>query len=756
MEENYQSKVKSLAQNLSGWLTILTAVFILIFSATRAEAQITLVKNKRSSYQIVLPASPSPEEKRAAEFLNKHLEKISGCTLPVTYTDRPRGKYLIIIQKSPRLKQPDDFRVYSRGPRLYILGGQGKGCIYGLAEILERYFCLRYYSPDYVVIHPSDNLKLPALDLYGHSPNTYRNVHGQFSQDPDYRDFHRLHTIDDMFARGFYVHTFQKLVPWQDYFEKHPEYFACINGRSVIDQLCPSNPELQQLIIKKLEQEMKAQPGMKVWSVSQNDNYSYCRCDNCQKIMEEEGSPAGPILRLVNAVASRFPDKIISTLAYQYSRRPPRITRPLDNVQIMLCSIELNRSKPIAEDPTSVSFIQDLEGWSGLTKNIYLWDYTVNFAHSYSPFPNLHTLKPNIQLFLKYGVRQHFQQSNTGTGHEFSELKSYLLAKLLWNPETDVDSIIKEFTDGYYGPAAPWIRRYIYHLQSEILKTGEWLDLYGPPNNHRDTFLSAENIRAYNEYFDRAEEAVADQPDYLLHVRTARMSLQYAEIEIAKADMFGPRGWYQEINGDFVPKQHLLDSLAKFHDTALKIKAAPINESGLSCEEYYRLSKRFLETQVKGNLAFRKKVSASPPPDTRYSGGDLSLLTNGVRGANDYKVHLLGWEGQDFELQLDLEKAVEASVIEISTLWDARSWILHPASISCYVSKDGINFDLIGSHKYEDDQRKAEISQIWSFPVNNRQFRFVKFEIQGTLKLFDWHPSAGGKSWVFVDEIVVR
>ncbi|MGQ9802028.1 MAG: DUF4838 domain-containing protein [Candidatus Saccharicenans sp.] len=737
-------------------LLILAAFFTFFFPLLKAEAQVTLVKNKKSSYRIVLQAHPSPEEKRAAEFFNQHLQKISGLTLPVISTDKPEGKYLVIIQKSSELPQPDDFRVFTHGQHLYILGGQGKGCVYGVAEILERYFGIRYYSPDYVVIPQESTLILPVLNFSGHSPNIYRNVNGQFSQDPDYRDFHRLHTVEDMFARGYYVHTFQKLIPWQEYFREQPEYFAWLNDKRVIDQLCPSNPEVKELIIRKLEQEMKAQPEKKVWSLSQNDNFSYCQCENCQKIIEEEGSPSGPILRLVNAVAAHFPDKIISILAYQFSRQAPKITRPAANVQIMLCTIELNRSQPIAEDQSSLSFIQDLKDWSALTENIYLWDYTVNFAHSLSPFPNLHTLKPNIKLFMRYGVRQHFQQSNTGTGHEFSELKNHLLARLLWNPEADVDSLIKEFTDGYYGPAAPWIRRYLYHLQSEILKTGEWLDIYGPPNNHQDTFLSAENIRAYNEYFDRAEEAVAGQPDYLLHVRTARMALQYAEMEIAKADMFGPRGWYQEINGEFVPKPHLINSLEKFYDTAAKVKAAPVNESGLTCEEYYRLTRRFLETQVKGNLAFRKKVAASPLPAAKYSGGNLDLLTNGVRGANDYKVHWLGWEGQNFELLLDLEKTVEASVIEISTLWDAKSWILHPVSVSCYVSKDGINFELIGSQKYAEDQRQAEVSKIWSFQAGDRQFRLVRFEVQGTLKLYDWHPSAGGKYWVFVDEIVVR
>jgi hypothetical protein len=33
---------------------------------------------------------------------------------------------------------------------------------------------------------------------------------------------------------------------------------------------------------------------------------------------------------------------------------------------------------------------------------------------------------------------------------------------------------------------------------------------------------------------------------------------------------------------------------------------------------------------------------------------------------------------------------------------------------------------------------------------------YVRFFIEGTKHLPDWHASAGGLSWVFVDEIVVR
>jgi hypothetical protein len=552
------------------------------------------------------------------------------------------------------------------------------------------------------------------------------------------------------------VHTFNRLVPWQEYFQTHPEYFSMMNGKRNIDQLCLTNPEVLKLVIAKLEKDMAEQPDKLYWSVSQNDNFSYCQCDNCKKIIDEEGSPSGPVIRFVNEVAKHFPTKIISTLAYQYSRHAPSITKPEGNVQVMLCTIELNRSKSIEQDPGSQSFVKDIVDWGKICKHIYLWDYTIDFAHSVSPFPNLHVLQPNLQFFVKNNVREQFQQSNSMKGQEFAELKLYLISRLMWNPAINSDSVTAEFLKGYYGNAAPWIKKYMDQLQNELVKSGDGLDIYGHPVSHRNSFLSAANINDYNNYFDQAVKAISKDSALLMHVKISRLPLQYATMEIGKNDMFGTRGWYTESNGDFIVVDKMTQMLEDFNNTCLAANVTRLNESGLTPKDYYESTKRFINIQVKGNMAFRKKVSADTAPSPNYSNGDLSYLTNGVRGASDYKVHWLGWEGKDVNLILDLDKPVNASSIEISSLYDPKSWILHPASVSCFVSENGTDFTAVGKIEVAGDQKKEEVTRVYNFKAPAKGFRYVKFEVKGTLHLFDWHPSAGGNSWVFIDEIVVR
>ena len=667
-----------------------------------------------------------------------------------------------VLSSSLSSLRPDGFLVGTSTGNLYVASGGGKGVIYGVVHMLEKYFGCRRFSPTAEVFPPGDDLALGCLFEADNPVNEVRVVNGEFALDPDYLDWMRLNDHRDLYGVGYYVHTFQRLVPWQTYFAAHPEYFALMNGKRIIDQPCLSRPEVFDIAVTRLREEMAAQPDRRIWSVSQNDNSSYCQCPECLKVIEEEGSPAGPVLRFVNRVAALFPDKTISTLAYQYSRPAPLLTRPAPNVEVMLCTIELNRSLPIAEDPSSVSFVRDIGAWSRICGNLYLWDYTVNFSHHVSPFPNLHVLQPNIRFFVDHGVRKHFQQTNTSPGHELSELKAYILARLLWNPRADVDAMTKEFLDGYYGKAGWFIGRYIKALGAALRRSGAKLDIYEPPAVHAGDHLSAADVASYNDLFDRAEAAAAGDPEFLVRVRTARLPLMYAILEIGKNDMFGPRGFYKEKDGRFVAEPRMVRLIDDFSERCRAGGVRTLSESGLTPEAYREGVKRFIDVQVEGNLAFRKPVAADPSPSPKYAGGDTAALTNGVRGASDFKVHWVGWEGVDATLTLDLGEPAAAREIALSTLSDQKSWILHPDRVTCSVSSDGFSFREVGTRAVTGDHQGEDSIRAfsWSEDLTERgsfgPVRFVRFHVEGTKCLPDWHPSAGGLSWVFIDEIVVR
>lgn len=274
----------------------------------------------------------------------------------------------------------------------------------------------------------------------------------------------RLEEPNETFVPRMWVHTFDRILPSSRFGKEHPEYYSFINGKRIIgdhSQWCLTNPNVLKAAVCQLDSIFKANPGVKMISVSQNDgNNSFCKCDNCKKVNEYEGAPSGSIIRFMNELARRFPDKEFSTLAYTYSVQPPKHTKPLPNVNIMLCNIGCKREVPLTDNISGQKFMKVLKGWSEISDNIFVWDYGINFHNYISPFPNFHIIQKNMQLFKEHHVTMHFSQVNGYKGADFAEMRAYMLGKLMWNPYLDADSLMLSFMNGYYGKAAKYLYQY--------------------------------------------------------------------------------------------------------------------------------------------------------------------------------------------------------------------------------------------------------------------------------------------------------
>jgi hypothetical protein len=525
-------------KSLKSILLVLISSFLICSCNT--PQPIKLVTDSKSEYAIVIPADPNWQELRAATLLQEYIHRVSQCKLPIVEKIEEGGKG-IFIEENEVIKY-DGFRINTdKDGSIYINGSKSKGCIYGVIAILDKYIGCHLYTPDFKIIPQTKDIQLPIIELADSSVNENRMIHlndDSYSQDQDLLDWHRI-SVEYKFAH----HSFNNLVPWEKYFNDHPEYYSLVNGKRTPEQLCLSNKEVLELVIETLGERIKAHPETEYWSVAQNDNEPYCECGECKKIMDEELSPSGPVIRFVNEVAKQFPDKIIQTYAYRYSQPAPAKVKPEENVQITLCSILANRSRPIASDTTESSrtFMTDLVDWGKISNRICVWDYTCNFSYYAAPHPNFHTLQPNIQLFVENNVVDHFQQADIRKGDSFSELKLYLISQLLWNPYIDFSEAMDEFLQAYYGDAAIWIRKYIELMQSELIKSGDNLGIYDSPLLHQHSYLSEENIETYYAYLEKAREAVKNDPTLLRHVAMVRSQIDFAVVEIAKANMFGSR-----------------------------------------------------------------------------------------------------------------------------------------------------------------------------------------------------------------------
>lgn len=173
---------------------------------------------------------------------------------------------------------------------------------------------------------------------------------------------------------------------------------------------------------------------------------------------------------------------------------------------------------------------QELLDWKEICRNVFLWDYCVQFRNLVSPFPNLRVLGPNLRFFAENNVRSLFSQCNREIGGEFHELRGYLLAKLMWDPYADERQILTDFLNGYYKQAAPMILRYIDLIHDEMEKAGGELNIFGGPLDGKDSWLREELFRQYEDLFEQAAAAAGNDRDVLFRVRTAAMPVYYAGI----------------------------------------------------------------------------------------------------------------------------------------------------------------------------------------------------------------------------------
>jgi hypothetical protein len=512
-------------------------------------------------------------------------------------------------------------------------------------------------------------------------------------------------------------------------------------------------------MVEELRNRIKENPEAKIWSVSQNDNYYNCQCALCSKIDEDEGSPAGSLLSFVNKIAREFPDKIISTLAYQYTRKPPKTIRPEKNVNIMLCSIEAERNKSLAEDTSGDSFINDLAEWSQLTNNIIVWDYVVQFTNLISPFPNFHVLQPNIQSFHKYSVPMIFEQgAGKREGTELNELRTYLIAKLLWNPYLNIDSLMNDFLQGYYGKAGKYIREYIDLMTDELIESNAQLLIYGNPVTSIKDYLKPGLIKKYNYIFDNAEQSVVNNSDYLERVKTARLPLKYAMLEQAKVIGEGDSGLIiQDQAGNYKTNLKIINLLEEFSAGCKKVGNVYVNEKQLDIDTYKHKYEELLSKTMKNPIGLFKPVKYLIEPSPKYPANGEKTLTDGLRGDDNYFFNWHGFEGDDMEVVLNLQKPAKIKKISVDFLQIILSWIFLPTQIEISISDDGANFKNISNIKNEESLERGDVF-IHTFvsefePV---QTNYIKVKAYNIKICPPWHAGYPYKAWIFTDEIVVE
>jgi hypothetical protein len=509
----------------------------LICSDARA---VGLAREGASDYVIVIREDASDAERSAADELSRYLGEVTGAKLAIVGKSDPSAADSPKIVISPQDLGPDGIAVKTVGRDVHLSGTLPRGPLYAVYTFLENHVGIRWWTSAESTIPRKPTLTIGEIDIK-HTPRfRYREIfHRDAMTNPAFAARLKLnghhHPVPPKLGGHYtligWCHTHFHLIPPSQYFSAHPEWFAQKSGKRQGDtQLCLSNGDMRRELIKNARALVRKNPDAGMISISQNDGYGPCECDDCQRIVKEEGSESALVIRVANeaaaAINKEFPGFLVETLAYVYSRKPPKITRPSENVLVRLCSIECDFTKPLASE-SNKAFGDDLRGWSAIAPNLFIWNYVTNFSNYLIPHPNLPPLADDLRFFADHNVVGVFQQADaTNSAGDFLALRAWVQAKLLWDPSLDPMKLRDEFLTGYFADAAPHLAKYLALLDAK----GKSLDRHLGCYNKKPDFLTDAEVSQCAAIFDAAEKSVAADEKLLARVRRERIVVDHLQL----------------------------------------------------------------------------------------------------------------------------------------------------------------------------------------------------------------------------------
>ena len=474
---------------------------------------VALVENGQARAVVVAPAAPSAVEARAASELVRYVEKITGVRLEVG-AEAGDGRLPVYLGSAAKggLSQvewsglgEDGFVLKSGAEGVYVAGARDLGTLYGVYQLLEKHFGVRWFMPgdlgevvprsDSLVIGTFEETEVPSFRIRWVESGDWAlrqkmNVGVEVGDRP----------VGVNWRWGFHTHF--KLIPPETYYDEHPEWFALVGtkrrhpkpGRQG-QQLCTSNPELIEEMARRIIEMFDADPSLDVLALAPQDGGGFCQCKSCSKQDEKRGPETAwhatysRRLALFNnevarRVAVRHPDKLIKVGAYAMYLRVPLDDgyRPEPNLAVQVCHTYSCNSHPIASEacPGNTKYFRsELAHWAKICDHLFIYEYYNKGAWGGLPYYQVHLIRDDVPYYHGLGAEGFYTQPAGRRRWPVCGLNHYVAAKLTWDVDLDVDKLLDDFYRKFYGEAAEPMRDYWQTLQRAFSGYEECLSPFG-------------------------------------------------------------------------------------------------------------------------------------------------------------------------------------------------------------------------------------------------------------------------------------
>lgn len=430
---------------------------------------------------------------------------------------------------------PDGFVVRSVGEHVVIAGNTPGGTMYGVNWFLDRKVGVKWLAPDYEHVPAGDLPPLGGLNEVQIPRFGFRQILGVEGQDKAFAarnllngNSHGAYGIlpkaeinhfDGSWQRPGFTGSFYQLLP--DAKQYH------FGGQvKMMDEGCRA--AMAEAIVRKLR---TAGPDYgDLWFGFMDNDWGW-DMDPASKAFADRhgGVPSAPRLDMAIDVLRRvqqsLPRAKLAVNAYHWSFPPPTGIAVPEDLLVFPMTIQLDYSTPLFAGRNR-KLGQDLQGWNAISRNLLLWDHIVNFHGYLQPTPNLYPIAETIRwLDGLENIRGYFAEASWNTkGSEFASLRTWMMARLLWNPKLDFRREVATYCDLYYGPAGKLVAEYIdfMHATSAQTRSALW-----EKTNVDAPMLTLDFVTKADALLAQAAGLVQDHPQFLKHVNQVRVTLDY-------------------------------------------------------------------------------------------------------------------------------------------------------------------------------------------------------------------------------------
>ena len=539
-------------------------------------APLLLAQGGQAKYALVVPQNAKRIETKAASDLARHLKLITGADFPILGEASPaaKGRPFISIGRTDLLAKSsckwkaadlavEGYALEVIGSNAYLFGGSGRGLMHGVYSLLEEDLGCRWYATNSVDTPSLPRLSvslvprkvLPVLEL--RDPYILRMHDSTWSLRNKTNTPHaRVPMVWGGSIRYQNMgHTYARYFPTEEYFATHPEYYSMVNGKRQPSQLCHTNEDVIRLSVEKTCEIFREHPEVTITAIGPNDGRGFCDCPNCKKLNDENGGRSGSYFYFLNRIAAgvkkEFPNNHIISLAYLDYAPPPTHMKVDDYIIIQLCTDSHAWKYQFCFLWESQQFQEIIKAWHDVKAKIFVWDYTTDYVHYPVPMANWAVVAGNTRFLINNGANGIMYESEA---NDCDEMRGWVWAKQLWNPDLDTKSLLKDFVFGYYKESAQPIWDYQMAMWSFWEKWHKLPHKCGEPSD---------NPLLNNLHCSYAPDGPMFTPDFMANMRrcltqaaalaqsdTIRDRVQRAKLPLVYLELCQNLGYYTEF-GDF-------------------------------------------------------------------------------------------------------------------------------------------------------------------------------------------------------------